>query len=301
MNVVVVNAFTKTPSGGNPAGVVIDARSLSDEQMQQIAFDLGLSETAFVLPSDLADFKVRFFTPVSEVDLCGHATIATFYLLSHQGIISTGAYMQETRAGILGVEVLGDGTVFMQQNNPQFFEFVDRKAVADTLNIPVSSLHPDLPPQIVSTGLRDVIVPVKNLATLSQTIPNFPRVAEFSKELDVVGYHLFCLETVTGATAHCRNLAPLFDIPEESATGTSNGALACYLLQRGVLTSESVHNKTLLFEQGYSMRCPSEILVKLTVNSDGGKIDAVKVGGSACLANYDPHFASCYQFDTDDL
>jgi PhzF family phenazine biosynthesis protein len=79
--VYILNAFSATAEGGNPAGVVADATSMTEEQIQEIARELGYSETAFVQTSDVADFKVRFFTPVTEVDLCGHATIATFSLL----------------------------------------------------------------------------------------------------------------------------------------------------------------------------------------------------------------------------
>ena len=104
-DVYVLEAFSAVAGGGNPAGVVPNARKLTEEQMQEIAKTLGYSETAFVQESDVADFKVRFFTPVAEVDICGHATIATFSLLFNLKKIEPGVYFQETKAGVFDVAV----------------------------------------------------------------------------------------------------------------------------------------------------------------------------------------------------
>jgi PhzF family phenazine biosynthesis protein len=104
IKVYTLNAFAKTDHGGNPAGVVLDPDSLSAHDMQKVAAKVGFSETAFVKKSNSADFKVVFFTPNGEVDLCGHATIATFYLLANKGIVQAGKYTQETKAGVLKEE-----------------------------------------------------------------------------------------------------------------------------------------------------------------------------------------------------
>ncbi len=272
-----VSSFAKSKEGGNPAGVVLDADLFSVSQMKKIAAYVGFSETAFVMNSDEADFKVRFFTPTEEVDLCGHATIATFYTLAELGIIKTGSYKQETKAGILGIELLKNGSVMMNQRIPEFFEILDREEVASSLNIKTSDLIDELPVQIVSTGIRDIIIPIKNLMLLNHMNPNFDKIIDISRKYNVIGYHTFTLETITGANANCRNFAPLYDIPEESATGTSNGALGCYLYQHGVVNGNQVAN--LVMEQGYSMKKPSEIKVVLQLNRD--EIVAVKVGGIA--------------------
>lgn len=276
-----LNAFSNSVTGGNPAGVVPEASLLNEPEMQQIAKHLGHSETAFVQKSDAADFKVRFFTPVAEVDLCGHATIATFSLLLRLGLVAPGCYTQETKAGILNIEIADSGEVFMTQNLPIFAEQIDRKAIADSLNIEVDTLHPDLLPQIVSTGLRDILIPVRDLRSLISIEPSFDKVTKISQKYNVVGYHLFSLETMFGNAAHCRNLAPLFDIPEESATGTASGALSCYLFAQGIINSSQAAN--LVFEQGYSMERPSEIKARLKVFESS--ITGVEVGGVACLVN----------------
>ena len=275
--VYTLNAFAKTKDGGNPAGVVLDSDSLSENQMKKIAKKVGFSETAFVQKSKKADFRVRFFTPSDEVDICGHATVASFYLMNQKGIIKPEKYTQETKAGVLNLEVQKNGVIFMSQTLPQFFDKIDKKELANSLNIPESQISSDLPTQIVSTGLKDILIPINTLQDLNAVEPDFKKVSQISKKYDVIGYHLFTLETKHGSTAHCRNLAPLYDIPEESATGTSNGALSCYLSKYGKITLKQV--KKLVFEQGYSMGKPSEILASLEI--EGNKITEVQIGGIA--------------------
>ncbi|MBU2700124.1 PhzF family phenazine biosynthesis protein [Sporomusaceae bacterium BoRhaA] len=271
-------SFAKDNKGGNLAGVVLDADHLSDIQMLNIANQVGFSETAFVHKSNKATFKVRFFTPNSEVDLCGHATIATFSLLRNRGLIGSGIFSQETKAGILNITVDHD-SVYMNQILPKYYDILDKAEIADSLNLSSNDCLNNLPAQIVSTGLKDVIVAVKSIKILSSIQPDFAKISELSKKYNVIGYHVFSLETKFGSTAHCRNFAPLYDIKEESATGTSNGALACYLHNYGVINKDQ--SSELLFEQGYSIGKPSEILVRLKIKKD--KISEVLVGGTALI------------------
>ncbi|EYE88573.1 phenazine biosynthesis protein PhzF [Fervidicella metallireducens AeB] len=281
MKIVVytVNAFAKTKFGGNPAGVVLDAGNLSERIMQNIATNLGFSETAFIQRAENADFKLNFFTPNGEVDLCGHATIAAFSLMAEKKIIEKGVFKQETKAGILDIEVLKDGYILMDQTEPKFGEIIDKSEVADTLKVKEDIFIPNLPLQVVSTGLRDIFVPIRSMRDLNEIKPDFKKIAYISKKYNVTGYHLFTLETELNSTAHCRNFAPLYDIPEESATGTSNGALSCYLYKYGLIDKENAGN--LIFEQGYSMNKPSEIMVSLNFEND--EIKNVKVGGRALV------------------
>jgi len=272
-----INAFAKTKNGGNPAGVVIDEVNLTDNEMKKVAMILGLSETAFVTKSDVADYKVRFFTPTDEVDLCGHASIGTFSTLLSKGLIIPGQYTQETKAGILNIEVFKDTTIMMNQNLPEFSDFINPIEIAESLNISMDDLDENLPIQIVSTGLRDIIVPVKNLKILNGIRPDFKKVSEISEKYKVVGYHIFTKDSLYQSNAHCRNIAPLYGINEESATGTASGALACYLHKQGRLQNDKLLR--LIFEQGYLMSLPSEILVTLIIEDD--KVVEVKVGGKA--------------------
>lgn len=276
IEVYTLDVFAVTANGGNPAGVVLDADFLSADEMQKIAKKVGFSETAFVQSSDNADYKVVFFTPDGEVDLCGHATVAVFYLLANNGIIEVGEYTQETKAGILKVECRDGGIIYMNQCKPEFYETLDKKEIADTLNIEEADIIDNLPIQIVSTGLKDILIPIKSLKTLSDIKPNFDKISHVSKKYGVIGYHIFTLETKYDSTAHCRNFAPLYDIPEEAATGTSNGALSCYLYKYGVVLEKDI--KKLVFEQGYSMEKPSNILADLIIYNH--EIVEVKIGGT---------------------
>ncbi len=272
-----LNAFIKSSKGGNEAGVVLDADTLTEEQMKRISSIIGYSETAFVMKSGHADFKVRFFTPNEEVDLCGHATIAVYSLLSSLGQIEPGNYTQETLVGILNVEVKKDLSVMMNQTVPVFYETIDKDEIAGSLNIKISEIDHSLPIQIVSTGLRDIMVPVNNLDVLLSIQPNFKKIVELSRKYNTISYHVFTMKSENNFNVQCRNFAPLVDIPEESATGTSNGALACYLFKYGRINS--VQANKIIFEQGYTMKKPSEILVSLL--TEGNEIMEVKVGGRA--------------------
>jgi len=276
LKVYTMDSFAKTSDGGNPAAVVLNADNLSASQMKAVAKKIGFSETAFVMASDKADFKVRFFTPTDEVDLCGHATIGFFYLMAVKGSLKTGMYSQETNAGILSVEITEDQLVLMDQSKPKFYDYVDRQLIAESLGITVLDLHADLQPQIVSTGMRDIMVPIKNLETLQKIVPNMALVSEVSSTYDTIGYHLFSLESL-GGTAHTRNLAPLYGIPEESACGTANGALSSYLYHHQMISSVQAQN--IVMEQGYTMNKPSEILASL--ETDERVIQRVRIGGTA--------------------
>ncbi|MBL1225698.1 PhzF family phenazine biosynthesis protein [Enterococcus sp. BWR-S5] len=275
----VLNAFTKDYGGGNPAGVVLDTEQLSENHMQAAAKILGFSETAFLLPSDKADWQIRYFTPVEEVPICGHATVALFSALLQLEEAAIGWYTIETKAGILSIEITENQQIFLQQTSPHYLDILPAEKIAASLNLAIDDLHEELPIQIVSTGLKDILIPVKSLETLSQVTPDFEQITQLSKKHHVTGYHVFSLETSQPqATAQCRNFAPLFDIPEESATGTSNAALACYLAHY-LRKEEEMNEEVFIFEQGYSRGAPSEIIAKLSQKK--GLIHGIYVGGTA--------------------
>lgn len=278
IEVFILNSFAKTQRGGNPAGVVLNS-TFSDVEMLNISKEVGFSETAFLNKTDEKSYDARYFTPCAEVDLCGHATIAAFSLLKSKNLIQNGKYFLNTKAGLMDINV-NDDKIFMTQTNPEFSEILSPDEVSDCLNVKSDDLILHLPPQIVSTGLRDIIVPVKKLKTLLSMKPNFDKISELSKKYDVTGIHAFSLETMFNSTAHCRNFAPLYDIPEESATGTASGALASYLFKHKVINNENAKN--IVFEQGYVMNKPSEIFVSLDIEDDN--IIIVNVGGIALIS-----------------
>ncbi len=247
-----VDAFTTAPFGGNPAGVVPDAAGLTEVEMQAIAREMNLSETAFVLPPEApgADFRVRFFTPLTEVDLCGHATVATFWALAEMGRLAppagdgTVTVRQETRAGVLAVEVRFAGgrpvAVMMSQAAPSFRPFTgDMAELAAALGLPADAIagagagtapH-ELSVGIAYTGLWHLLVPVTGLRALERLAPDMARLGALNETLGVQTTHVFTLETLAaGHAAHARSLAPVLGIGEDPQTGTASGALGAYLV-----------------------------------------------------------------------
>ena len=271
MRFYIVDAFTSEAFGGNPAGVVLlgmDGAFPSDRLMQQVAAELRYSETAFVQQNGPTEFTVRYFTPEGEVDLCGHATIGTFGVLRQEGMLPDGAAcMNHTLAGDLEV-VIGE-QVMMQMASPRV---IDKPVDIDRLHaiMAATAEWPELPVEIVSTGLPDIIMPMASQEALQAMRPDMEALAAFSLELDVVGVHAFALSD-DGYTAHVRNFGPRYGIPEESATGTANAALTHYLQRRGLITPPA----TCRFLQGEAMQRPSVIVT--TVGADG----IVRVGGQS--------------------
>ena len=273
VHIYVASAFSKDNKGGNKAGVVFGRPDLTSEQKMRIAKELGYSETAFVSRSDVADFRLEYFTPTEEVALCGHATIATFSVLWHLGKLEQSEYTFEAKAGILRIRVTEDGMIFMEQNLPEYLEVLDSEE-AESCFV-TKCKQTSLPIQIVSTGLRDILMPVDSVETLGEMAPDFLAMTELSRKKDVVGVHVFAITENSDVTAVCRNFAPLYGIDEESATGTSNCALACYLFRYVEKRPQYV------FEQGYNLGDVSRIVVNLQHESE--KIESVFVGGYGYL------------------
>ena len=264
MDFYIVDAFSKKPFGGNAAGVVV-YEDLSPEMMQKLAAELRFSETAFIKQINPSTYSIRFFTPTNEIDLCGHATLASFTALKEGGhIVSNGTYSMKTGNDMLPISV-SDDFIMMEQASPIIRETLsstDAELLANIFNIPVHEIGDisyDLVPQIASTGVFDIMLPVKSREVLQNLNANFIKLAEFSKEKNVVGVHAFTLDC-DDHTACCRNFAPLYGIDEEPATGTSNGALTYYLYMNKVIKDLYV-NYTFL--QGEKMDRPSIIVSQL--------------------------------------
>lgn len=274
IEVYTTNSFAEVTGGGNPAAAVLESDSLSEQKMQDIAQKIGFSETAFVMRSNKADLKVRYFTPVREVDLCGHATIAVFSLLRDLNILAPGQYRLETVQEELHIEISPD-SVMMELCRPIFFEYADPIEVADSLNIDAEDLLSEHLPQFVSTGLKDLIIPVRTKAVLDHIRPDFDKITQLSERYDAEGYHLFALDE-QNVTAYTRNFAPSLGISEESATGTASGALAAYLHRYGQISD--YESASLVFLQGEAMGRPS--IIRVSIEERQGEIRRIFVGGS---------------------
>ena len=268
----IVNAFTDRPFKGNPAGVVLDADEFDETAMQRIAAELKCSETAFVMGSEKADFKVRFFSPLKEVELCGHATIAAFHAMEEMGFVRKNNLSMETLAGILDIEIL-EGKVFMEQTKPAFREAkIERGRIADALGIEPSEID-DLPIEAVSTGLFSLNIPIKHIESMEHMSPDFEKVRKVCTDCNVGSLFVFTFETIDENNfIHARCFAPLYGVNEDPVTGTANGALGAYLRKHGLMESTSYRA-----EQGHEIGRDGIVFVDLSG-------DRVKVGGSAYIA-----------------
>ena len=289
MKFYIVDAFTETTFGGNPAGVVIlpeGADFPSDEVMVKTAAELRYSETAFIKKLGEKEFQIRYFTPAAEVDLCGHATIGSFKALLHGGYIEDNAvYMNHTLSGDLNI-VVKDGFILMDMATPVKISEIACEEGLEELYTIMGLSYADqkakgvnLIPQMISTGLPDIMMPVASQTDLAAIAPDFPALSKLSERYEVVGVHAFTLDCEgdeVKTTCHVRNFAPLYDIDEEAATGTSNGALTYY----GYLNGFVAAGDDCRFVQGEAMDRPSVILSHIEADAETCKI---QVGGTGVI------------------
>lgn len=237
-----VDAFTKTPLRGNSAGVVLDADGLSAQQMQSMARELRHSETAFVLRSDApdCDIRVRYFTPTTEVPICGHATIATHYARALHLNLGTTLVHQQSLAGRHAVRVLsvdGDYRIAMEQGPVQFEPPLDaalRREIAAALGLAVSDLEATLPVQVVSTGHSKVMLPLRSSVDLDAIEPDHAALSALSARIGCNGFFPFQLRADQHASDG-RMFAPAIGIPEDPVTGNANGPLGAYIVRHSLL------------------------------------------------------------------
>lgn len=283
MKFLIVDAFTEETFGGNPAGVVIlpeGADFPSDEICVKTAAELRYSETAFIKQLGENEFNIRYFTPAAEVDLCGHATIGSFGALMHLGIVSENCQcINHTLAGDLNISIK-DGFVMMDMASPVDISTIDDpaalKELYDIMGAEYDAEKIKLLPKLISTGLPDIMMPLATQADLNAMEPDMKALSDLSARYEVTGVHAFTLEAEEGATAHCRNFAPLYDIDEEAATGTSSGALTYYFYLNDIIKAKD----SCKFIQGEKMARPSAILSEINADENGCLI---KVGGSSVV------------------
>ena len=219
MRIFVCDAFSSEIFKGNQAGVVI----LEEKEeyptvtlMKNIAAELKHSETAFVKKTDNKKFKIRYFTPTEEVELCGHATISVFSILRELKLIFSGKYIAETLAGSLEIVVDND-FIWMDMASPKIeytFNLDEIKEIYSAFNLDTVQAPKNLIPKIVNTGLSDIIIPIEDKNILDSFIMNKERVIELSKKYKVVGAQIFTHDKYKKVTAFCRNIAPLVCIYE---------------------------------------------------------------------------------------
>lgn len=286
-----VDSFTRSRFHGNPAGVVPNADGLTDDQMQRIARELNNSETAFIFESDCSDcdVEVRFFTPTTEVPLCGHATIAAHYVRAIEGSAVSGRVLQKTKAGILPVDIIqeaGDYSIVMTQGTPEVsspFETNVVNKIVNALGIQADDLRIDCPISISSAGHSKIMVGLKSNKQLHHLSPNMEELSTISAKVGCNGYYVFTLNPEEQVLVHGRMFAPAIGITEDPVTGNANGPLGIYLVHYGIcreLETEDALSFSIL--QGEAIKRDGGMNVHVKIENH--KPVSVRIVGQAVVA-----------------
>ena len=261
-----LDVFTDAAFAGNPLAVITDGDGLSQDAMQTIAREMNLSETVFIQKptQDRALARLRIFTTMKELPLAGHPVIGTWFLLAELGVVPARDgnvhVMQETGAGVLPVEIeFHDGRprwVTMTQKPAQFkAPKISKAALAQGLGLKLSDFDKSLPVEAVSTGVFNLMVPLRNRRLLDKIELNIPVLRRALKDSGVVAY---CFALGPNGHAFSRGMLP-WEIGEDPATGSAGGSLGAYLVKHGRLEA----GKQLEIKQGYEMGRPSQIHVRV--------------------------------------
>ena len=277
-----VDAFTTKPFAGNPCAVVFDADDLTAEQMQTIAFEMHLSETAFLMRSATADFRARYFTPGEEIPLAGHPTIASMFALIQSGRLSLGDQPRnvslQLQAGTISVDITPDEEspiITMTQLKPQFLDKHDPEVVMPIFGLSADDALPGVPIQTVSTGTPQLMIAVKDHDALRRSLLDTAAYVAYRDQSGFFSPHLFCLEGITDrGQTFARHYGASPDTNEDPFTGSATGGMAAYLWHYGLL--EHPH---FIAEQGHWMNRPG--MAHVEVVGPREDIEAVRVGGQA--------------------
>jgi trans-2,3-dihydro-3-hydroxyanthranilate isomerase len=294
-----LDVFTDKTFCGNPLAVFPDGTGISPEQMQQIAREMNLSETVFVLPSERAEAlrRLRIFTPTKELPIAGHPVVGTWNLLARLGFIENlplnGAIeiQHELGVGVLPVEIaFADGQpVKVTMTAGQFApgQVVTDKnllaTIAEAFNFTPDDFAPDTPVQVAGIGIDFTIIPVRSLEILRNSRANPAKLAELPDYLPGE-FSLWTSETFEESSQiHTRMFAPEFGITEDPATGSAAGALGGYLVFHNLLGNELNENGVFRFtiEQGDFIERPSRIKVEISGTKDN--VEKVRIGGSSVI------------------
>jgi len=276
-----LDVFTTNRFEGNPLAVITDGDGLSDDAMLAVAREMHLSETVFVQKptEDEALARLRIFTTGEELKLAGHPVIGTWFLLAALGVVPAqegGVHvLQQTGAGVLPVEIrFKDGRpqrVTMTQKDAAFRPAkLNKKALATALGLTVKDFDPKLEPEYVSTGIFNLMVPLRNRAALSKIVMNMVALRNLLGKNGTMAYCFACGEN---GKAFSRGMLP-WELYEDAGTGSAAGALGAYLVKHGRLSA--AHTLNIL--QGEEMGRPCHIEVEVT---QSGKKLVPRVSGAA--------------------
>ena len=265
---IALRVFTDHPKGGNPCLVTLNADNFSEAQMKEIAANFG-HECAFLFkadPEENCDFSLRFFLPLEETEMCGHATLATLWALKDQGRISAGNYRIGTKSGVVDARIGTDGSLAFSQPNV-FSETLDpekKSRILSSLKITENELANG---EIINacTSRMKTLVPLQSTMILNSLSPDFDQVKEICMEIGSTGLYPYC-RSEQDTMFHARQFPRSAGYPEDAATGIAASALAGVLKQTGVINS----HRRITVLQGEAMGNPSRLDVDFEESTEGG-------------------------------
>jgi PhzF family phenazine biosynthesis protein len=284
-----VDAFTQDKFSGNPAGVVLNADGLADAQMQKIARELNNSETAFLLSPTSSDHTVwiRYFTPITEVPTCGHATIAAHFVRATIDQLPACTVFHKIGIGVLPVDILKDDNgykIIMTQGKPEFGTVLngyEKDEILQALGLQSTDLDIRSPMQIVSTGHSKVMIGIKSISLLHSLHPEMHSLVRISNKISCNGYYVYVLnQDDPDILVHGRMFAPAVGIAEDPVTGNANGPLGAYLVKYGLAPGNS-QIFSFKAKQGEAMGRPG--IVQVMVTGQGNEPIKVQIGGRAII------------------
>jgi PhzF family phenazine biosynthesis protein len=271
---ITVDVFTDTPFLGNPVAVVLDAEDLSTAQMQQIARWTNLSETTFLFPptTPAADYRLRIFTPGSELPFAGHPTLGSAHAAVEAGRVSprTGRLVQECAAGLISIEQRAPGQ-FALTMPPARFEPLSQTDTQELTALLGPGGETDLPTVLVDVGARWIVTRLSDPAAVLALLPDLARSATLERRLRATGVCVFATDTQSGVV-EVRSFAPSCGINEDPVCGSGNGAVAYYQHHLGLLAA----GRTYAARQGRCVERDGHLTLALTASGE------VQLGG-ACV------------------
>jgi PhzF family phenazine biosynthesis protein len=239
-----IDVFTAVPTGGNPVAVILDAENISDADMQRIANWTNLSETTFVLPPTRpeADYRLRIFTPRSELPFAGHPSVGTAHALLESAWIKPKTHLiQECGAGLLPIRVESDGDerrIFVRAPRAKFTEFSEQDIA--TIGKALRYAAPfHSPVRQVDVGPKWVLCELHDEAAVRALDPNMDALISLQPQIDAIGFCVFGRAANADYAFAVRAFCPADGIPEDPVTGSANAAIGAYLLANGKLNASN--------------------------------------------------------------
>jgi trans-2,3-dihydro-3-hydroxyanthranilate isomerase len=279
----IVDVFAVGKYTGNQLAVFPAAEGLDLTEMQSIAREINFSESTFVTgaPQDQV-YPVKIFTPALELPFAGHPTLGTAWVLRHLNPSLTTVTLSY-RAGQIPVrfaDTSNPPVLWMKQRAPEFLGVLTAADLAPVLSIDVEDIDLNYPIEQVSTGLPFIIVPLKTLTAVQKAKLEIPKYYQLIEQLPAQNILIFCSHTLSAENQlHVRVFTHALGIPEDPATGSANGCLAAYLVQRGGQKSIDLR-----VEQGYEIDRPSLLYLQADADSIsvGGQVELVARGQWYC-------------------